>query len=560
MAWQQKGSGHVYNSQSGHGTLMGLLTRKVVGLSIKCKICNICDAFERRINKGMYEEGEEPLEPEYHWCYKNYVGSSGSMEAAACLELVVNLYDKANVSVGRLCCDDDSSVRADCQWSNEDYLRNNNTTELPFVAKTVGKNKGELQIRPDKGKLPPQVPQPRFVADPNHRRKGLTGELIKLELGKKEFKGSLTRMDCTRIGKNFGYMARTLQRKPESEFVATAQAVLEHHFDNHEYCGDWCRRKSETEEQRKSSNKFYRNKTTKESSHLYGLLAEKVQRFTTLDRLIEMAHGLDTNMNEAFNQICTWFAPKNKVFAGSGSLNNRISFAVGINSVGLEVFYKRLCKKLGIEVTESIDHFLRIKEAKRANRLAEIRTRTAKIKKNKRKYDKLKADTRLAKLKNHKEQGTYRKGMNLDDPYCQLADEEEDNSNGQPKANNRTKSNASSQYCEYCGSKGHATVRSVKCKAHGNNNAPKIFSRATGQSVVEGATTAALPNAPELQAYREMASMDDADDMDEYDSLPFDQFPDEADVHDCLFHRYMQQEAEANGSDDDSVQMVGGTL
>jgi hypothetical protein len=49
---------------------------------------------------------------------------------------------------------------------------------------------------------------------------------------------------------------------------------------------------------------------------------------------MEMGHTLDTNMNEAFNQICTWFAPKNKVFAGTGSLHNRIAMAVSINSLG----------------------------------------------------------------------------------------------------------------------------------------------------------------------------------------------------------------------------------
>lgn len=108
---------------------------------------------------------------------------------------------------------------------------------------------------------------------------------------------------------------------------------------------------------------------------------------------------------------------------------------------------------------------------------------------------------------------------------------------------------------------GHATVRSSKCKAHGTNTAPKIFSRATGDSVVEGATTpAALTNAPELQAYRELATMDDADDMDEYDSLPFDQILDDSDVHDTLFHRFMMQEDADACTGDEDVQVTGGTL
>jgi hypothetical protein len=39
---------------------------------------------------------------------------------------------------------------------------------------------------------------------------------------------------------------------------------------------------------------------------------------------------------------CTWFAPKNKVYAGSGSLQNRIAMAVGITSMGVLDFYKKL--------------------------------------------------------------------------------------------------------------------------------------------------------------------------------------------------------------------------
>jgi hypothetical protein len=46
MAWQQKGSGHVYNSQSGHGTLFGRYTRKIIGLVVKSKLCCYCNKFE----------------------------------------------------------------------------------------------------------------------------------------------------------------------------------------------------------------------------------------------------------------------------------------------------------------------------------------------------------------------------------------------------------------------------------------------------------------------------------------------------------------------------------
>ena len=45
MAWQQKGSDHVYNSLSGHGTFIGMHSRKVIALVVKSKTCGICTAF-----------------------------------------------------------------------------------------------------------------------------------------------------------------------------------------------------------------------------------------------------------------------------------------------------------------------------------------------------------------------------------------------------------------------------------------------------------------------------------------------------------------------------------
>jgi hypothetical protein len=109
------------------------------------------------------------------------------------------------------------------------------------------------------------------------------------------------------------YMARTLKERPESEFLTAAKACVEHHFDCHTYCGDWCKRKNQMQEQQKTSVKYYCCK--ERDAKLYALLTDKVRSFITQEDLKEMAHSLDTNMNEAFNQICTWFAPtKNKVF------------------------------------------------------------------------------------------------------------------------------------------------------------------------------------------------------------------------------------------------------
>jgi hypothetical protein len=139
------------------------------------------------------------------------------------------------------------------------------------------------------------------------------------------------------------------------------------------------------------------------------VLEEKLSRFLDGEHLNEMAHTFDTNMNEAFNQMCTWFAPKNKVFAGSGSLHNRIAFAVGINSLGTKVFFQHLFKKMSIPLTDSVAYYLKMKEKTRVTRLAKLKTHDAKINKSQGKRNKLKEETRVARIiERHKRQeGRY---------------------------------------------------------------------------------------------------------------------------------------------------------
>jgi hypothetical protein len=525
MAWQQKGSGHVYNSQSGHGSLFGRYSRKLIGLVIKSKLSCLCASAKKKD-----PDNEVVVE---HRCWKNHDGSSGSMEASGALELVVEAFEKHKVVIKRLCCDDDSSIRADCQWSNADYLMNNKTDVLPKVPISKGKNKGKQQDRPDKGKLPAHVPEPLFVADPNHRRKGLTGELIKLDMAKMDVKLTMTRMDSTRIGKNFGYMARTLKQRDQSEFVDAAKACLDHHFDCHTYCGDWCKRKDLSQEQQQASQKYYRCK--EKDAKLYCLLVDKMSRFVTHDRLSEMAHTLDTNMNEAFNQICTWFAPKNKVFAGTGSLHNRVGFAVGINSIGLELFFKRLFKLMGVAVTDNVSYYLRLKEKARVKRLENLKTKEAKLKKNKRKYDKLAEHTLIAKKELHKREGTYRRGMNLDDP--------EDETGKPPAAAKRAKTNNTGKYCEFCGTKGHVSKRSAKCTA--KESVVKRFNKEDGLLLAAMPPGAALE--PELLNAAALLARDDCDNMD---SLPFDANYDSKEEQPAPFFD------EDDDSDDESVQIM----
>jgi hypothetical protein len=157
----------------------------------------------------------------------------------------------------------------------------------------------------------------------------------------------MTKVDAKRIGKNFGYFLRSLSSMSEDEYCYAAKAVLEHHFDNHEHCRGWCKRRNMSEEEKQTSIRFYRSKENKDDAMLYEKLSQIVSKYITLPRLIEVAHGMDTNCNESLNNTISYFSPKNRVFCGSRSLHNRVAIAVGIVSLGFKKYYERLLKALG---------------------------------------------------------------------------------------------------------------------------------------------------------------------------------------------------------------------
>jgi hypothetical protein len=86
---------------------------------------------------------------------------------------------------------------------------------------------------------------------------------------------------------------------PEDKYETAGKAVLRHHFDCHDYCGLWCKRKGLSEEERNlpQHSRFYRS-MTKDLSLLYEKLSPIFDRFITFDRLKEVAHGKDTQCNE----------------------------------------------------------------------------------------------------------------------------------------------------------------------------------------------------------------------------------------------------------------------
>jgi hypothetical protein len=285
---------------------------------------------------------------------------------------------------------DDASTPALLKWSNADYCINNNTDKPPQIQKRVKKKNGTVvevsEDRPDSGRLPACIPEPQWVADPNHRKKLFTKDLRKFKMDTSKDRYGMSNMDVTRLGKSYGYMIRSLKRLSEDKFVDAAKAVVEHHYGNHEYCGAWCPWKHLTEHQKQLSERYYRSKV--HDAKLYAVIQQIVARFVTLPKLKEVAHVMDTQVNESMNNTISWLAPKNKCYGGSQSLSNQISIAVGITSLGIHKYFTRIFHSLGITMTPNIEHFLGIRERTRQKRIAATKYKEQKKLRKTRFFDK----------------------------------------------------------------------------------------------------------------------------------------------------------------------------
>ena len=99
MGSQKRGKGH--NSLTGHGTVMGLVTGKVLSYATRCKSCRVCD-FRKRSGKVAKN----------HDCRKNHAGPSKSMERDVACELWRSA-PKAGVKFSTYVGDDNSTTLAD---------------------------------------------------------------------------------------------------------------------------------------------------------------------------------------------------------------------------------------------------------------------------------------------------------------------------------------------------------------------------------------------------------------------------------------------------------------
>ena len=467
MGWQQKGSGRAHSSTSGHEGLCAVLTRKFVDKAVKVKFCRICRLHGAKKAKVGESEEAAPVKP--HDCTVNHVGSSGAMESAAAVEMIHNLYDTFHVKIQNIITDDDSSMQSHCRYSNDDHERAYG--ERPMIETSRG-----LEERKDLGLLRYPIPELKFLGDPAHRKKLFRNRLYTyFQLGVKKNHG-FREADLLRLVTNFSYMSRQLPHMERSKWGDAAKATVEHHFDNHNYCGDFCKRGKELAANAEAvlSNKIYRSKTV--DKELYPAICDILQDFITKERLEQIGHGYDTNANESFNNTASWFAPKNKVYSGSCSLRNRICMAIGINILGFNLYFRRLLKKLGIEVDPATDYYLQQQDNVRKDKKKRETTLKFRLHRNQKKFDNLREKTLTLARALLRKQGVYQTGVAMEKEKLTQG-----SSTATVKKRPQKEEDNGACVCASCGEPGHKRSTNRDCRNNKKSAAQAIVSELEAQ-------------------------------------------------------------------------------
>jgi hypothetical protein len=207
--------------------------------------------------------------------------------------------------VANLVTDDDSSVRKILTHSYRKQLAASVITDADWPRYANGKKK------PDNGLLSLLHAIIRFLADKGYRVRGYSRFLFAEAIKSIANGCGCTKVDAERIKRRLSWTLRLhCLFGIYEQFQTAVLAVLEHHFNNHQFCGNWCKSTSGTAEEVSAAGLRFRCK--ERNKELYLVLKKHHEEFMEESKLRQLFHSYDTNTVEGFNKFLTKFLLKDR--------------------------------------------------------------------------------------------------------------------------------------------------------------------------------------------------------------------------------------------------------
>lgn len=309
--WQTRGSGRNYASLSGHASMIGRTTGKVISYAVRLKKCRSCEKDDNNND---------------HDCRKNWDRSSKAMESDMALEMLHELKAK------------DFHVKS--------IIMDNDTT-------TIAKAKAAFD------------PSLQKFADFNHTKKNFTSKLYDLKKAKRyQLLGPKT---IKHLGKCFAYAVKS--NNDAISLKKNLNSIPGHVFGDHSICSeDWCGYiKDPVSENYEPRNLPYSKYLTGED-----LLTDLKSLFSVFSNNAEkLCSTGSTQSNENFNKVVSAKNPKTHFYGGSESTSFRVAAAVAQKNIGhesLSKVFERLLLSPGKCTTTHAEKMNRKRENERARR------------------------------------------------------------------------------------------------------------------------------------------------------------------------------------------------
>jgi hypothetical protein len=320
MGWQVRSSGGKYCSSTGHGLLIGALSKKVLDSVIFNKKCAVCTK-----NNNKKKD---------HDCVKNYEGSSKSMEASALTKMLIRMPDEKGVSICTIITDDDSNGR-----SKSRHIHNG-------------------------GVLPLNVEEPAFRADPSHRKRVFARAIYNLSSLPTK-KSAVTKGLASHLKYCYGACVKRNRHHTAEELSQKVHNILHHICGVHDRCdASWCYDKKAMQENLPYYPPSDHRLDKVKYPDTYKQLETIFSKYASVEMMQYCNHPHDTQTNEALNQAIAKVAPKSVCYSGTVSLYSRVALVIGIHNMGYYYFFHALFTEIGV----SIATFLKTKKKQKKKR------------------------------------------------------------------------------------------------------------------------------------------------------------------------------------------------
>ncbi len=238
------------------------------------------------------------------------------------------------------------------------------------------------------------------------------------------------------------------------------ESVLEHHFNNHSLCGDWCRVKDLLGREKELAMLNYRSKNLNPIFYLQVKVLFE-QFYTGLDKML---HAWDTNIVEGMNKFFTKFLPKDRTYALTVENSVRLYLAVMIDSIGYSETYKRIGEKGGFKICGTHQTMNESFDTQKSYRREYRKRKENKIIRMRNYYERMSTGREKQRLDNLKDL-TYGSGMN--GPFTE--DMEPLGGIVTSKKRKRHTPKDPNVKCTHCGLTGHSRTNSKDCLKNKKN-------------------------------------------------------------------------------------------